>query len=53
MSKTDKELTVEIVNSFVKSWNENTSANSSNINLDDLCETISKVYETIKSLDNH
>ena len=52
MPKTDKELTAEIVNCFVKSWNENTSTPSSHINLDELCETITKVHETIQSLDN-
>lgn len=48
MSKTDKELTVEVVNNFVSSWNS--SHGTSPIPTKNLVELIQTVYTTISSL---
>lgn len=51
MPKTDKELTVEVVNTFVASWNAKNSTNA--MKGDDVIDLINNVYETIQSLDDN
>ena len=47
--KSDKELTVEIVNNFVSSWNNNPK--TAPMKSADLIDLIKSVYETIYALD--
>ncbi|EEP1904732.1 hypothetical protein HA669_001008 [Listeria monocytogenes] len=48
MSKTDKELTVEIVNNFITAWNSSDKTSPINsANLDDL---IKSVHSTLQEL---
>ena len=49
MNKTDKELTVEVVNTFVEAWNGKSNTNA--LNADNLVDLIKCVYNTIHSLD--
>jgi len=48
MSKTDKELTTEIVTSYIESWNARNTANP--INKPQLIDLIQTVYKTIQDL---
>lgn len=48
MSKTDKELTTEIINGYISSWNSN--ANNIPIQPDQLVDIIKTVHTTIKDL---
>lgn len=48
MVKTDKELTVEVVNNFVNSWNAR--SNTTALQSSDLKDLIKTVYKTIKDL---
>lgn len=48
MAKTDKELTAEIVNNFVASWNNSGKTNP--INSPQLIDLIKNVHETIQNL---
>lgn len=48
MSKTDKELTVEVVNNFVSSWNSADHTNA--IEPLDVIDLIKNVYTTISTL---
>lgn len=47
MSKTDKELTVEVVNNFVSSWNS--SNGTTPIVTEQLLDLMESVYTTISS----
>ncbi len=49
MAKTDKELTVEVVNSFISAWFGKTNTNILTGN--DLASLIKDVYTSISSLD--
>lgn len=49
MSKSNKELTVEVVNTFVSSWFSRT--NTTALDGEDLVSIIKDVYATISSLD--
>lgn len=48
MAKTDKELTVEIVNTYVASWNGSDKTNP--INKPQLIDLIKDVHKTIQDL---
>lgn len=48
MAKTDKELTAEIVNNYVTSWNA--KERTSPLQFSDLEEAIKLVYKTIRDL---
>lgn len=49
MNKTDKELTVEIVNTIITSWNGNPK--NQPCTLEDILNIINSVYDTISKLD--
>lgn len=49
MNKTDKELTVEIVNAFINSWSGNPKFAPCTI--ESIPEIIRTVYDTISNLD--
>ena len=49
MCKSDKELTVEIVNNYVSSWNASGKGNL--IKAGELVDLIKAVYETLYALD--
>lgn len=49
MSKTDKELTVEVVNTFVTAWFSKSTTKS--LSGDDLTRLIEDVHKTISTLD--
>lgn len=48
MNKSDKELTVDVVNTFIQSWNAKNSTVA--LNSDDVVNMIGAVYKTIHSL---
>lgn len=50
MPKTDKELTAEIVISYVESWNARSGTTV--LKTDDLIDLITAVYNTVHSLDD-
>lgn len=50
MSKTDKELTVEVVNTFVQSWNAKN--NTVGIQSNQLPDIIKSIYKTIHNLND-
>ncbi|MBV4417429.1 hypothetical protein [Clostridium tyrobutyricum] len=49
MSKTDKELTVELAIAFINSWNSREHVNP--INIDDTVEVFKKFYKAISTAD--
>lgn len=49
MAKTDKELTIELVNNYVNSWNA--SDKTKPLQADYLLDFIPKVYDLISKLD--
>ncbi len=48
MAKTDKELTIEVVNTFIASWNNSPKTNA--INSPQLIDLIKTVHKTIQDL---
>lgn len=48
MSKTDKELTIELLSAYITSWNSKGSTQA--INFDDLQNLIKTTYKTIHDL---
>lgn len=48
MSKSDKELTVEVVNTFVQSWNDKN--NTSALSVENVTDLIKAVHSTVKNL---
>lgn len=51
MSKTDKELTIEVTNAFITSWFSRD--NLAPLKGKDVTDMIKAVYQTVKSLDNN
>lgn len=49
MGKSNKELTAEIVEQYVQSWNS--SPKTAPMKTDDLCECIKSVYQTLNELE--
>lgn len=51
MSKTDKELTVDLVNNYVSAWNS--TPNTSPVKAELLLALIPKVYDVISKLEKY
>lgn len=49
MAKTDKELTVELVNNYISSWNN--SSNTTPANKPDFLSLLKDVHKVVKELD--
>lgn len=48
MEKTDKELTIEVVNTFIQSWQA--KSNTTPLKANDIKDLINTVYNTVHSL---